>query len=225
MVGVGGSPALGAANTSRPLLNTQTGTSCATLWSLPSSADAERGMTKAGWIGVSCAVSVACGSGGNPTASESTSPPPAQPFSITAAVQGPGRVTSTPAGIDCGNACTARFFPPTQVELDGVACAGVRRDLERRMLRVWRVRRRDRRASDRSIRHHDASGAGKRQSRRIGQGRLRSPGHRLPVDVQRGVHRRNVSRADRNAGRRLVICRLQRRLHGTAMLRLNQRGE
>jgi hypothetical protein len=37
---------------------------------------------------------------------------------------GAGRVTSTPAGIDCGSACTARFSEESRVTLHAVAGAG-----------------------------------------------------------------------------------------------------
>src|SRR6185312_12218234 len=59
----------------------------------------------------------------------STVAPPSTPvsnptFQIVVTVQGPGRVTSTPAGIDCGSVCTSTFSVGTTVDLNATPDAG-----------------------------------------------------------------------------------------------------
>lgn len=57
------------------------------------------------------------GGGGNP-------PPPPSTFEVTVALSGDGRVTSTPAAIDCGSNCSARFNADGTVTLTAAPASG-----------------------------------------------------------------------------------------------------
>ena len=61
----------------------------------------------------------ACGGGGN-----RENPPPPSTFEVTVALSGDGRVTSTPAAIDCGSSCSARFDAASSVTLTAAAASG-----------------------------------------------------------------------------------------------------
>ena len=58
------------------------------------------------------------------TVGASFAPAPAAKYSLNVAVQGSGRVTSSPAGIDCGSACSASYVAGTAVTLAPSAAAG-----------------------------------------------------------------------------------------------------
>jgi hypothetical protein len=51
-------------------------------------------------------------------------PPPPNSFKLTVSTQGKGSVRSTPAGIDCGQTCSASFGAGTQVQLTPLPEAG-----------------------------------------------------------------------------------------------------
>src|SRR5438874_3557952 len=74
-----------------------------------------RAMTlRMAWLGVSCAVLLCCGG-------KSAEPPQArlepQSFALKVVASGSGAVISAPAGIDCGQTCSAKFAAGTQVAL------------------------------------------------------------------------------------------------------------
>jgi hypothetical protein len=69
--------------------------------------------------------------GGQPSSSENTTctahfVPDPRTGALTIAVSGPGRVTSTPAGIDCGTDCQESYALGTQITLTAVAEPGYR---------------------------------------------------------------------------------------------------
>src|SRR5207244_13646286 len=91
------------------------------------SAAASTGSTFAGWDGAcsgSGACSVVLNSDASVTARFSATAPPQQTFVLTVKMNGSGSVDSSPAGIACGQACTATFAAGTQVQLVAHAAAG-----------------------------------------------------------------------------------------------------
>lgn len=71
-----------------------------------------------GWLSVVLATMVlaACGGGGGSS--------PVQQHDLQVSVSGSGRVSSQPAGIDCGSACTAAFDEGSSVTLTATPAAG-----------------------------------------------------------------------------------------------------
>jgi hypothetical protein len=87
-------------------------------------AAAGSGNSFAGWSGggcgsaTSCAVSVSAAT--SVTANFTSTPV----YPAAVSISGPGWVTSSPAGINCGTSCTASFAPQTQVTLTAIPYAG-----------------------------------------------------------------------------------------------------
>jgi Divergent InlB B-repeat domain len=82
-------------------------------------------------IGLASAVAMlaACGGGGGGGGGSPPSPPPPSFVALDVAVAGPvsaGRVTSLPAGIDCGSRCRSDFAVDSAVTLTATAGAGAR---------------------------------------------------------------------------------------------------
>lgn len=64
----------------------------------------------------------ACGGGGGGAASSDA--PAVTRYTLTASISGHGRVTSSPAGLDCTTTCSASYDSGTQVTLTAVAASG-----------------------------------------------------------------------------------------------------
>lgn len=75
------------------------------------------------WILAACSVAISCG-GAEKGAAVVGRPPPTSTFALTVSTSGPGSVTSTPAGIDCGTTCKATFPAGATVVLSQAAAAG-----------------------------------------------------------------------------------------------------
>lgn len=70
------------------------------------------------------AVALACSSGSAPRTGDTGGPPAQTPFTIAITIQGSGAVKSSPAGIDCGRACSSTFPAGTKVALVAQAETG-----------------------------------------------------------------------------------------------------
>ena len=92
------------------------------------SAAAASGFIFSGWGGAcagqsACTVTLAADASVAATFTASPPPPP-QSFTVAVTTSGSGKVTSTPAGLDCGTNCTARFAAGAQVSLTAVPGSG-----------------------------------------------------------------------------------------------------
>jgi len=89
----------------------------------------DAGATFTGWSGA-CGGTGPCqltlGSDDSVTAAFSQKSPPQGSHRLTVAVNGSGRVVSTPAGIDCGATCSSQFDAGTSVVLVAIPAAGWR---------------------------------------------------------------------------------------------------
>jgi len=89
----------------------------------------DAGATFTGWSGA-CSGTGPCqltlGSDDSVTAAFSQKSPPQGSHRLTVAVNGSGRVVSTPAGIDCGATCSSQFDAGTSVVLVAIPAAGWR---------------------------------------------------------------------------------------------------
>ena len=86
------------------------------------------GSTFTGWSGGNCSGTSACkvtlGADTTVTATFTRLPPPPVTLTVVRAGSGGGTVTSSPAGIDCGSACSASFGEGTVVTLTATPAAG-----------------------------------------------------------------------------------------------------
>ena len=84
-------------------------------------------------LSLMCLVVSGCGGlGGNPG-----SPSGSFQLSVQAAGGGSGTVSSSPAGISCGQSCSASFASGTQVALTAAPAANSVRDRESLLLDLW----------------------------------------------------------------------------------------
>lgn len=83
-------------------------------------------------LAVACLLGVACGSSPSPSGGSGSrgvdagTPGGPARFAVAVATTGAGRVTSTPAGIDCGTSCSAPFDAGTHLSLIAAPSAGWR---------------------------------------------------------------------------------------------------
>ncbi len=91
-------------------------------------ATADAGSTFTGWSGAGCAGTGTCtvpmSAAAHVTATFALDAPIAFPLTLSRAGNGAGTVSSTPAGIDCGAACSYVFDLGTSVTLEALAEAG-----------------------------------------------------------------------------------------------------
>jgi uncharacterized repeat protein (TIGR02543 family) len=86
------------------------------------------GYTFSGWTSGGCSGTAPCSLAGNGsitvTASFAAIPP--STYALAVSKQGPGTVTSNPAGINCGSVCSAAYASGTVVTLTAIANSGAR---------------------------------------------------------------------------------------------------